>query len=167
MKLGRLQVPWGKAGRQKATLGQLQAANTLGGALGLGNEWAPESYGNYYATSVPAYRAVKLRADAVASAPLKVYQRSPSGEPVQVAGHHPVQVLLDKVNPWWTASDIWKATETYLSLWGSAYWWLEKRGAEVVAIWPLRPDKMRIIAGSGQKPNDYITGYLYSSNQTL
>ena len=121
--LGRLRVQWGGS-QVKATFSQLQSANNLGGALGLGNMWAPETYGNYYATSVPAYRAVKLRADAVASAPLLVYQRQADGKAVPVAENHPVQMLLDKVNPWWTASDIWKATETYLSLWGSAYWWL-------------------------------------------
>ena len=142
LNLGRLQIQWGSASRQKATLGQIQAANTLGGALGMGNEWAPESYGNYYATSVPAYRAVKLRADAVAGARLLVYQRQAGGEPQVVSEDHPVQMLLDKVNPWWTSSDIWKATETYLSLWGSAYWWLEKRGGQTVAIWPLRPDRV-------------------------
>ena len=139
----------------------------LGGALGSGNEWAPEIYGRYYATSVPAYRAIKLRADAVASAPLVVYQRRAAEKPVPVAENHPVQVLLDKVNPWWTASDIWKATETYLSIWGSAYWWLEKRGDRTVAIWPLRPDRVQIVPGTGRMPNDYITGYLYQSNKTV
>lgn len=166
LNLGRLQVQWG-GGKQKATFGQLQAANTLAGALGQGSEWTPQSYGNYYATSVPAYRAVKLRADAVASAPLVIYQRQAEGKSVPVAEGHPVQVLLDKVNPWWTASDIWKATETYLSLWGSAYWWLEKRGGQTVAIWPLRPDKMRIVPGGGSMPNEYIRGYLYQSNKTV
>ena len=164
--LGRIQVQWG-GGKAKATIAQIQSASNLGGGLGVGTEWAPETYGRYYATSVPAYRAVKLRADAVAGARLLVYQRRGAEKPVPVAENHPAQVLLDKVNPWWTGTDLWRATETNLCLWGSAYWWLQREEGKVVAIWPLRPDKVQIVPGGGLMPNEYIRGYLYTGNKTV
>ncbi len=78
------------------------------------------------------------------------------GEPVE--SEHPLQRLLDSPNPFWSRSDLWRATETYLSLWGSAFWGLERdeRGS-IVEIWPLRPDKMRVIPDTQR----YIKGFVY------
>ena len=128
--------------------------------LGVGQSWMPLSYGDYYPRSALVYSAVKVRQDAVARAPLKVYRRlgdrvrenvasspdSGSTEPglslpprrgeqmtesgrnrsQQVAAGHPVQRLLDSPNPFWARGDLWRATETFLSLWGSAFWGLER-----------------------------------------
>ena len=70
-----------------------------------------------------------------------------------------MQRLLDSPNPFWTRGDLWRATETYLGLWGSAYWGLEQdeRG-RVIEIWPLRSDRMRVIPD----PDRYIKGYVYT-----
>ena len=75
-----------------------------------------------------------------------------------VSAGHPLQRLLDSPNPFWSRSDLWRATETYLSLWGSAFWGLERdeRGG-IVEIWPLRPDKMRVIPDTQR----YIKGFVY------
>ncbi len=130
--------------------------------LAVGDDWAPTSYASYFATSVPVYAAVRLRADAVARAPLRVYRRSAVGGESrrEWVGHdHPAQRLLDRVNPHWTGGDLWRATETYLSLWGVAYWAVERDGMGVpVELWPLRPDRVRIAPDE----SDYIRGYVYS-----
>ena len=149
--------------KRKATLGDIQKARGSSATLwGEGSAWAPANYGNYYAQSVPAYRAIKLRADAVASAPLRVYRRLPDGGQEYVGPEHPVQVLLDKVNPWWTHADLLKATETNLCLWGSAYWFMDKQGGQVT-IWPLRPDMMRVIPDRGGGATAYIKGFIYQA----
>ena len=78
------------------------------------------------------------------------------GEPVDT--EHPLQRLLDSPNPFWSRSDLWRATETYLSLWGSAFWGLERDdNGGIVEIWPLRPDKMRVIPDAER----YIKGFVY------
>ena len=78
------------------------------------------------------------------------------GEPVEAV--HPLQRLLDSPNPFWSRSDLWRATETYLSLWGSAFWGLERDDdGGIVEIWPLRPDKMRVIPDAAR----YIKGFVY------
>ena len=78
------------------------------------------------------------------------------GEPV--GADHPLQRILDAPNPFWTRGDLWRATETHLSLWGAAFWALERdeHGA-ISEIWPLRPDRMRIIPD----PNSYIKGFVF------
>ncbi len=78
------------------------------------------------------------------------------GEPV--GAEHPLQRLLDSPNPFWNRSDLWRATETYLSLWGAAFWGLERdEDGGIAEIWPLRPDKMRVIPDSER----YIRGFVY------
>jgi len=131
--------------------------------LGVGQAWAPLSYGEYYPKSVPVYAAIKLRQDAIARVPLKIHRTNRDGDTEWVGAEHPVQQLLDRVNPFWTRGDLWRATETYLGLWGSAYWALERDSlGNVTEIWPLRPDKIRIVPDS----KTYIKGYIYASSST-
>ena len=109
--------------------------------LGVGQSWMPLSYGEYYPRSSFVYSAIKVRQDAVVRVPLKVYRHGGSRlQPLAVRGElpphqrngvepvdldHPLRRLLDSPNPFWTRGDLWRATETYLGLWGSAYWGLE------------------------------------------
>ena len=116
------------------------------------------SYGEYYPRSALVYSAIKLRQDAVARAPLVVYRAD--GERVVGAGHA-AQRLLDRPNPFWTRGELWRATETYLGLWGSAFWGLERDGGGRVAeIWPLRPDRMRVVPDE----ETYVRGFVYMAN---
>jgi HK97 family phage portal protein len=129
---------------------------------GVGSEWAPKVYGEIVAKSTPAYRAVTLRASAVRSAPLKVHRTLSDGtsEPVP---DHDLQNLLNRVNEWWTGADLMYATELYLSIWGSCFWWLE--GASETSlpdkIWPLKPSDVKIVVGKG---DEYIRGFNYEVN---
>ena len=83
-------------------------------------------------------------------------RRREAAEPVGAV--HPLQRLLDSPNPFWIRGDLWRATETYLGLWGSAYWGLERDAVGRVAeIWPLRPDRMRVVPDSER----YIKGFVF------
>ena len=126
------------------------------------DDWAPSHYAAYFATSAPVYSAVRLRADSVARPPLRVYRHiAAAGVPHRewVGPEHPAQRLLDRVNPHWTGGDLWRATETYLNLWGVAYWSVERDELGMpTELWPLRPDRVRIVPDE----NEYIRGYLYT-----
>ena len=126
--------------------------------LDTGWSWTPESYGGYYPKSALVYSAIKLRQDAVARVPLVVHR----GEGERPAGaDHPAQRLLDRPNPFWTRGELWRATETYLGLWGSAFWGLERdAGGRVAEIWPLRPDRMRVVPDE----ESYVRGFVYMSS---
>ena len=153
--------------------------------VGRGGSWTPLTYGEYYPRSALVYSAIKLRQDAVAQAPLKVIRRSAPASRLagaeeangthrrgaagrgrregrsrgtEAGPDHPVQRLLDLPNPFWTRGDLWRATEAYLGLWGSAYWGLERDDlGQVVELWPLRPDRMRVIPD----PKAYLKGFVY------
>ena len=114
----------------------------------------------YYRTSVPVYRAVKLRSDAVARARLKVYRLDSDDELEWVGEADPVQGLLDRVNQDWTRSRMWRAVETYLCLWGQSFRWINKGGSPDPAaweIWPLRPDKVKVMVAK----DGTIAGYVH------
>ena len=116
--------------------------------------------GGYYRSSVPVYRAVKLRSDAVARARLKVYRLNRDGEQEWVGEDDPVQGLLDRVNQDWTRSRMWRAVETYLCLWGQSFRWVNRADSPDPAmweIWPLRPDKVKVVVGK----DGAIAGYIH------
>ena len=114
----------------------------------------------YCRTSVPIYRAVKLRSDAVARARLKVYRLNRDGEQEWVGEADPVQGLLDRVNQDWTRSRMWRAVETYLCLWGQSFRWVNRAESPNPAmweIWPLCPDKVKVVVGK----DGTIAGYVH------
>ena len=130
-------------------------------SIGGASDWSPRTYGEYYPKSVPVYSAIKLRADSVARAPIRVYQKGmKDGKATKalVGDDHPVQSLMDRVNPFWTAGDLWRATETYMCLWGKAFWLLENGPRGPQEIWPVRPDKMRVIPDR----DNYVKGFVYT-----
>ena len=147
-----------------------RANEPLGAALrllqpdrGIGPEWQSPVYGEYYARSADVYAAVKLRAESVSRPPLVVRERDASGASVPVPREHPVQRLLDSVNEWWTRTDLLIATETYLCLWGAAFWFLGRSSAgsgQLDEIWPLRPDRVRVV----RDPGKYVAGFVYTEN---
>ena len=105
--------------------------------------WANRKYSEYVATSVPAYRAVTLRAQAVSAArPVVGMVEDVDGKKsfTPIGDEHPVQVMLDAVNDMYSRSDLWYATECQLSLAGSSYWLLDSG-----QIWLLHPDRMTLV----------------------
>ena len=70
---------------------------------------------------------------------------------------HPAQQLLNRANRWYTRGDLWRATEIYLNLWGSAFWALDRDEEGVREIWPLRPDRMSILPDRKR----HIRGFVY------
>ena len=151
----------GRRGSDVASL-PVRSSDATQGPLGVLDSGLPGGYAGYYFTSVPVYAAIKLRADAVARPGLKVYRVSAVNGQArrEWVGHdHPAQELLDRVNPHWTGGDLWRATETYLNLWGESYWAVERDEAGVpVELWPLRPDRVRVVPDE----REYIHGYVYS-----
>ena len=136
---------------------------------GAGHGWTRQEYGRYYATSVPVYSAIRVRSEALARPLLVAYGPAEGAvgterpgpregaSRVPVGPSHPVQRLLDRVNPWYTRGQLWRATETYLSLWGSAFWALERDDTAGWQLWPLRPDRVRVLPDRER----YVRGFVY------
>ncbi len=143
--------------RQRANRASAADVDWFQETVGPGASWANPAYGEYYASSVSVYAAVKLRADALSRPDLVVYRRQPDGSLLPVSPAHPARLLLDRVNPWHTRQDLWRATETYLNLWGSSFWALEKDDAGRWEIWPLRPDRVTVLPDR----RSYVRGFVY------
>ena len=112
-----------------------------------------------YGDSAIVYRAIKMRADAVARAPLKAHKTKRTGELEWVGANHPVQQHLDRMNPWWTHADMWRGIETYLTLWGQSFRYVDNSASSVAEWeqWLLRPDKVVVV----KDKSEYIKGFIY------
>ena len=143
--------------QQRANRAAAADVDWIQGIAGTGLGWAKTEYGDYYATSVSVYSAVKLRADALSRPNLLVHRRAPDGSLFPVGADHPAQQLLERVNPWCTQGDLWRATETNLNLWGSSFWALERDETGRWEIWPLRPDRVSVLPDRRK----YIRGFIY------
>ena len=118
------------------------------------DEWTPAEYGSYVATSNAVYTCVKRRADAISMLPIKLYQ----GEREVTGG--PIRQLLDKPNPFWTGDRLKHMTSQSLSLWGEAYWFLERGIAGRATpreIWWGRPDRVKVYLD----PQNYVSHFGY------
>ena len=154
LKLGRTEPA---AVQQRANRTSAVDVDWLQETSGPGAGWARTEYGEYYATSVSVYSAIKLRAEALSRPNLLIHQRAPDGTLLPAGPDHPAQLLLDRVNPWYTRGDLWRATEIHLNLWGSSFWALEKDENGQREIWPLRPDRVTVLPDRRQ----YIRGFVY------
>ena len=127
--------------------GGASAADVDGFAVlaGAGGGWNRSEYGDYYATSTSVYAAIRVRADALSRPPVVVYSRGADGQRLPVPPDHPAARLLERVNRWYTRSDLWRATEIYLNLWGSAFW----------DAGPRRPRQPRALAAA---PRPHVRG---------
>ena len=138
----------------------------LSALAGIEGGWNRSEYGEYYATSTPVYSAIRIRAVALTRPPVVVYRRTSSEHGPQrlpVGPDHPAQQLLDRVNRWYTRADLWRATEIYLDLWGSAYWMLDRDAHGNRELWPLRPDRVSIIPDR----DEYIRGFVYHGRSRM
>lgn len=74
---------------------------------------------------------------------------------------HPILDLLSRVNPYMTLFELLELTDLHEELTGNSYWYLPiNRLGLPQEIWPIVPDKMKIIPDE----KNYITGYIYGSS---
>ena len=91
------------------------------------------------------YSCVRILAEAVAGLPLHLYRYKDSGGK-EKAIDHPLYLLLhDEPNPEMSSFVFRETLMTHLLLWGNAYAQIIRNGkGEVVALYPLMPNKMTV-----------------------
>ncbi len=102
------------------------------------------------------YSCVRILAEAVAGLPLNLYRYTEDGGK-EKAIDHPLYLLLhDEPNPEMSSFVFRETLMTHLLLWGNAYAQIIRNGkGEVVALYPLMPNKMTVDRNS--------QGHLYYS----
>jgi HK97 family phage portal protein len=116
---------------------------------------APESYGDYIATSNEVYAAASLRARLMAGLDLQLF--SGTGSKKKDASASAAATLLAYVNPFWTRRRLARMDELCMCLWGETYWAVEKQGGQPVELWWLKPSRVRPVPDS----TGYFKEFLY------
>lgn len=97
------------------------------------------------------YRGVNAIAMALASSPLIVYERLGDRGKKRAPEHPLYELLHDQPNPEMTSYTWRLIAQGHVLTWGNHYSEIERTGAGAVrALWPLRPDQMRIERRDGQ-----------------
>nr|DAW88024.1 MAG TPA: Portal [Bacteriophage sp.] len=106
------------------------------------------------------YSCVRILAEAVAGLPLHVYKYTDSGGKEKALDHPLYRLLHDEPNPEMSSFVFRETLMTHLLLWGNAYAQVIRNGKnEVVALYPLMPNKMTVERDSnGQLYYSYYRG---------
>ena len=106
------------------------------------------------------YACAGVIADELAKIELKLYRKIKDG--TEEVFNHPILDLLHRANNFTTKYDLFWLTAQYLELAGEAPWYVFKRGNMPVGLYLLRPDKISIKAGTGDR---FIDGYTYRNDR--
>lgn len=105
------------------------------------------------------YSAIRYKFNALVSAPLRAYTGDEM-KPDVAPSKHPLAKLLKRPNPYMSQIEFGQLQTTYLNLTGNSYTWFERSKKDPlgmpVAMWNLRPDRVRIVPG-----DKGIMGYKY------
>lgn len=118
--------------------------------------WTPRDYlalaDEGFARNAIAYRCIRMIAEAAASVPWLLYEGKRELEV------HPLLDLINQPNPNEAGADLFEAWYGFLQVSGNAY--LERVDLDGLPreLYALRPDRMKILAGS----NGWPAGYEYS-----
>lgn len=91
------------------------------------------------------YSCVRILSEAVAGLPLHLYKYTDSGGKAMALDHPLYHLLHDEPNPEMSSFVFRETLMTHLLLWGNAYAQIIRNGKnEVVALYPLMPNKMSV-----------------------
>lgn len=106
-----------------------------------------------YRKNVIVYKSVNLIAQNAAAVPFRLFKGSLDGDQIDT---HPILDLLEKPSPTRAAGEYFQAIYSYLLLSGNTFQLqVGPKGKPPTELWPMRPDRMRIKAGSGSIPARY------------
>lgn len=91
------------------------------------------------------YSCVRILAEAVAGLPLHLYRYTDNGGKEKASNHSLYFLLHDEPNPEMSSFVFRETLMTHLLLWGNAYAQIIRNGkGEVIALYPLMPNRMRV-----------------------
>ena len=91
------------------------------------------------------YACVRILSEAIAALPLHFYRYNDTGGKEKALDHPLYPLLHDEPNPEMTAFSFRETLMTHLLLWGNGYAQIIRNGrGEVVALYPLMPDRMAV-----------------------
>ncbi len=149
--------------KQNKANGNTGPVSFISSVLSGNPKWSNNDYRSHvlegYKKSWVVYRCIRERAQALGSAKIKVYQKKKDKEEDEYIPDHPLQLLLNKPNPFYSAQTLKEFWEMSRCLSGDAYWQLARLDSNnrPEEIYYLRPDRIKIIPDK----TEYIKGYKY------
>ena len=130
------------------------------GAFGKTSPKNTTEYMELYGALAPIYRAVNVKAKSIAMLPIQILKQTGDDEFEDVTKTREEYKIFTKPNPWQTKYDFWEQTIGYLQLTGESPWLLDRQafGRPVTAMFPTRPDLIRIVPDS----RDLVSHYIYT-----
>lgn len=120
-------------------------------------QWPNDNYTGYvnfgFNRNELVFACINKIMDSFSEAPLRIYDADDKEKP-----NSKFRVLIKRPNPFMTEVGLWNMTQVYYRIAGNAY--LEKirnRAGQVVELWPLRPDHVKIVPSN----ETFISHYIY------
>lgn len=130
-------------GKRSLTIDQLDQLmdRSFGGSPSVTGMWVtPDSS----LSTVAVFASVRILAETIAMLPLVTYRRLAGGGKERAQDHRLYHILHDAGNPEMTSYELRECLVGHLALWGNAYAEIEMSDNGPLALWPLRPDRMRV-----------------------
>lgn len=97
------------------------------------------------ALGIPAvFACIRVLSEAIASLPLIAYERFENGDRERARDFSLFRILHDQPNPFMTSFELRELLVGHLCLRGNAFAYIERDAGEVVALWPLHPDRVTV-----------------------
>jgi HK97 family phage portal protein len=95
--------------------------------------------------TIAVYACISIIADAVATLPMLLYDFDENGDRQRIPDTDPFANMLHRQpNPEMSAQEFYECVTAHVCLWGNSYSLIERNQGSPVALWPLRPDRMRV-----------------------
>ncbi len=116
-----------------------------------------------YGRNAVVYNCIRLLSQSVPEARLTAYTGE-GDKRKELPSTHPLRLLLKAWNELMTTFESVELTTIHMSVVGRSVWWKERSvGGEVIALWPLRPDRVGPVYSISQKAGErVISGYAYA-----
>ena len=111
------------------------------------------------------YACIRLLSQSVPEPPLVPYTENQDGNREVLARNHPLNLLIRRPNEVMTEYEMWELATIQMAVVGRSVWWKERDNAgRVIALWPLRPDRVGpIYSDSDEKGKRVLKGWSYQS----
>lgn len=107
-----------------------------------------------YAGNSVVYACLRLLCRSVAEPPLLVYTVGADDERQLLPYDHPLHALIRRPNPHMSEAEFWQMVALQEGIAGRSIWHKQRdNGGRVVALWPLRPDRIGPHYGGAPQPD--------------
>lgn len=91
------------------------------------------------------FACIRVLAESVSQLPLHIYKRLPNGGKKPAVNHLLYNILHIQPNPIMTSMVFREVQMHHILSWGNSYAGIERdNGGRIIALWPLRPDRMNV-----------------------